>query len=460
MSYSDDDNIVLPEKGVLSYGAILRMTLPVMFGMLAEFIVAIINSAFLSRIDEGPNQGSSMVASGNASLLYITIIMISYGLAGAAQILIARRDGEKNTKGIAETMWNTFVLVGILHVVLFIAIKFGSRYLFDAAVASPVVEEKMNAFMGIRSYGIFFSILEMGFFAYYTGTGKTLPVMFATIVQGATNFLFDYCLIFGHFGFPEMGLEGAAWSTTISDGCAGLTYVLFFVFSKKDIEIKRFFKNKVSGVRIREIVKLGIPLIGQGFVSVGSWTIFFFMIENMGQKQIEISQTIRNFYYICLASVLSFGTVTKTIVSKLLAEKRVDDIKPTMKRIIGCSLFCTFVFTHANFFYPAVVIPIINSHAEILQDTILTLQLVSLAMVMFAVSVALISMISGAGDTKASFMIEFISILLYTIMGWLVTVVYPQPIYLVWCIEYVYFCFMILLALLYLRRGTWKSIKI
>ena len=314
--------------------------------------------------------------------------------------------------------------------------------------------------MGIRIYGIFFSILEIGFFAYYTGRGKTLPVMFATIVQGATNFVLDYGLIFGNFGFPEMGLEGAAWSTAISDGCAGGTYLLFFLFSKKDPEIRRFFKNKISASRLREIVKLGVPLIGQGFVSVGSWTIFFFMIENMGQKQIEISQTIRNFYYICLASVLSFGTTTKTIVSKLLAEKRIEDIRPAMRRIIGCSLFCTFVFTHANFFYPWVVVPLINNHVSILKDTILTLQLVSLAMVMFSVSVALTSMISGSGDTRASFIIEFISILLYTVMGWLVTMVFPQPIYLVWCIEYVYFCFMILLALLYLRKGKWKTIEI
>lgn len=452
---SDSDEIILPEKGVLSYGSILRMTMPVMFGMLAEFIVSIINSAFLSRVD-----GPSFVASGNAGLLYITVIMISYGIAGAAQIIIARRDGEKNSAGIAETMWNTFVLIAVLHVILFFALQFGSTYLFEATVSSPEICTKMSSFMSIRSIGIFFSILEMGFFAYYTGTGRTLPVMFATIVQGGTNFIFDYCLIFGNFGFPEMGLEGAAWSTVISDGCAGLTYILFFVFSKDDPAIKRFFKNKISAVRMKEIVKLGIPLIGQGFISVGSWTIFFFMIENMGQKQIEVSQTIRNFYYVCLASVLSFGTVTKTIVSKLLAEKRVEDIKPTMIRIIGCSLLCTFLFTHANFFYPSVVVPIINSNPVILEDTILTLQLVSLAMVMFSVSVALISMVSGAGDTKASFIIEFISIVLYTVMGWLVTVVFPQPIYLVWCIEYVYFCFMILLAALYLRRGTWKTIKI
>ena len=48
-----DDEVILPEKGVLSYGSILRMTMPVMFGILAEFIVSIINSAFLSRVEIG-----------------------------------------------------------------------------------------------------------------------------------------------------------------------------------------------------------------------------------------------------------------------------------------------------------------------------------------------------------------------------------------------------------------------
>ena len=290
-----DSEVKLPQKGVMSYSSILRMTIPVMFGMLAEFIVYIINSAFLSRVD-----GPSFVASGNAGLMYVSIIMISYGIAGSAQILIARRDGEKNPKGIAEIMWNNFVLIAILHTILFFVLQVGSKPLFDATIASPEIAQKMDSFMGIRSYGIFFSILEMGFFAYYLGIGKTIPVMFATIAQGVTNFIFDYCLIFGNFGFPEMGLEGAAWSTVISDGFAGTTYLLFFLFSKKDNAIKLFYKEKIQTIRLKELIKLGLPLIGQGFISVGSWTIFFFMIENMGQKQIEISQTIRNFYYICL----------------------------------------------------------------------------------------------------------------------------------------------------------------
>lgn len=439
----------------ISYSSILKMTVPVMFGMMAEYIVYIINAAFLSRVD-----GDSFVASGNAGLFYVTLMMVGYGIANSAQIVIARRDGENNLEGLGKLMQNNFALLTFVLTIIFIIVQLFGPFIFHLTVASPVIEEKMNSFLSIRSLGIFFSILELGFFAYYTGRGNTLPVMFATIVQGTTNFIFDYGLIFGNLGMPQMGLEGAAWSTAISDSFSGLTYLLFFYFTTKDKSIRKFYKNKITFSEMKQLLMIGLPLMGQGIVSVGSWTVFFFMIEHLGKEEIEISQTIRNFYYICLASVLSFGTTTKTVVSKLIGEGKQDEVKVAMRRIMICSFGFTLVLTHANFLYPNIVVPIINNNPLILDKTVLTLQLVSLAMIMFSASIALTSMIAGAGDTRTSFLIEFISIAFYLIMGWLVTFVFPQPIHIVWCIEYVYFSLMIFLSILYIRKSKWRTIKI
>jgi len=184
------------------------------------------------------------------------------------------------------------------------------------------------------------------------------------------------------------------------------------------------------------------------------------MIEHMGERPIEISQTIRAFYYVALTSVLAFGTTSKTIVSKLMAEGKTAEVLPTLRRIIFCSLACTLVVTHANFFYPYTAVSVINNNPDILDDTVLTLRIVSLAMLMFAVSNAFTNMVSGTGATRASFMIEFVAILIYLIMAIMVTLVFPQPIHLVWCIEYVYFILMIVAAVYYIRKGKWKTIKV
>ena len=431
------------------------MTIPVMLGMFAEFIVNIINSAFMSRID-----GYSFAAVGNAGLLYVSVMMIAYGIAGAAQIIIARREGEKDYQGISTIMMNNFFIIAILNSLIFIFFQLFAPAIFSATIENSVIGQKMDSFLSIRSFGIFFSILEFGFFAYYTGIGKTMPVMFATIVQGATNFLFDYALMFGHFGFPEMGMEGAAWSTVISDGFAALTYLLCFIFFEKEKHIQKFFKNKINAKKLREIIHLGLPLIGQGFVSVGAWTIFFFLIEHLGQEQLEVSQTIRSFYYLCLAAVLAFGTTTKTMVSKMIAEKRQNEIKPMIFKIILLSLGVTFIASHANFFYPKIAIPIININENVLSDTVLTLRLVSTAMLLFSISMVLTNVIAGSGDTKTSFLIEFAAIVIYLIVAFFITVIYPQPIYIVWCVEYVYFSIMIVASLLYLKSDKWRSIKV
>jgi Na+-driven multidrug efflux pump len=118
------------------------------------------------------------------------------------------------------------------------------------------------------------------------------------------------------------------------------------------------------------------------------------------------------------------------------------------------------VVTHANFFYPYTAVKIINNNPAIIDETVLTLRIVSLAMLMFAISNAFTNMVSGTGATRASFMIEFVAILFYVIMAILVTLVFPQPVHIVWCIEYVYFTLMIIAAVYYIRKGKWKTIKV
>ena len=426
-----------------------------MIGLLAEFVVYMINAAFLSEVNN-----DAFVAAGNGGLLYVTFIMIGYGIAGGSQILIARREGENNFMDCGHIFRHTILLMGIFCMLGFFVFQFLIEPFLQVTVASPAIRDDMHTFLQIRSYGIFFSIIELSFYSFFTGVARTSAVMCATIVQGGTNFLFDYMLIPGNFGFEPMGLEGAAISTLLSDFCSALVYITFVVFDRRNKKYALLKKTTVDKKLIRQILKLSYPLMAQGFLSVGAWTIFFFLIEHLGERQIAISQTIRNVYYLCLIPVLAFGTSTKTFVSTLMAKKQQASVLLNVKRIIALNFLVTLFMIHGIFIYPVTLVSIINDNPELLNDTIFTLRIVAFSMLLFAFTTPLTGLVAGSGDTRRSFLIEFYSIVIYLVATYFVTVVWPQPIQLVWCLEFLYFSLMIFFALNYIRKGKWKTIQL
>jgi Na+-driven multidrug efflux pump len=76
--------------------------------------------------------------------------------------------------------------------------------------------------------------------AFFLANGKTWVVLIAALITAGTNVVLDYVLIFGKAGFPEMGLKGAAWASTIADGAGMLFLAFFLVFSKERKEYKLF----------------------------------------------------------------------------------------------------------------------------------------------------------------------------------------------------------------------------
>jgi multidrug resistance protein, MATE family len=441
-------------KGI-SYKEILSVAFPVMIGSFVQFTVAITDSIFLNRVSS-----IDFNASGNAGMLYVSLFMLVMGIANGSQVIIARREGEKNYPEAGHIFRQSLLILVVASIMAFALLQVINFFLLDEIVASKPTYEKMNAFIKYRSWGFFFAFITLAYQGFYTGIGKTAVIMYYTTITAVLNILLDYLLIFGHWGFPAMGIEGAALASVISEAAA-MVFVIAWTFrSKTVLHYQLFRKIKIHAAAIKEILKLSWPLMLQGFISTGVWTLFFFFIEQMGQDELEISQIIRNFYLIALIPVFGLGAATRTFVSMLIAEKKVEQVIPTVIKIIFLNVLATFLLTHPNLFYPMQAVPFISINESIVPDAALTLQIVTGAMFLLAITSPLLNLLSGAGDTRASFMIEMFAISIYLTGAWLLTIPFPQNITVVWCLEYVYFGTMMLACFWFIRRGKWKKIEV
>jgi putative MATE family efflux protein len=442
-------------KSNLRYSEILSVASPIMVGVFVQFAVIITDSAFLNRVGT-----LEFNASGNAGMLYVTLYMLAMGISSGAQIIIARRDGEKNF-GVAGELFRQTNFVLILNALLFVAlVLISSFFLLPYIVSDIPTMEYMQDFLLVRSWGYLFSLPVLAYQAFYSGIARTRIIMYYTMITAGVNVVLDYCMIFGKFGFPQMGLEGAALATVLSE-VAALAFVFFYARADRsiiDYKIQRRFSPDKK--MIREILNLSWPLMLQGVLSTGTWTVFFFFIEHLGPRNLEISQSIRMFYLIALIPVMGLGVATRTFVSHLISENRTDEVPGSVLKIIFINVIATLLLTLPNLFFPEWVVPVITQNPDILSDTAFTLQVVTGAMFLLAITQPMLNMIAGAGDSKASFRIEASSIFIYFFGAWYFTMYHPQPIHIVWCMEYVYFGFTFIFSLMVIRTGKWKHIQV
>jgi Na+-driven multidrug efflux pump len=132
--------------------------------------------------------------------------------------------------------------------------------------------------------------------ALLVGTNNSRYLVSGTLAETIANILFDYLFIFGHFGFPEMGLNGAAVASIIAE-FTGM-FVIFVVIHYKGIS-QRFslFRHfKWNNSNARQIMSISLPLIFQLAISIISWEFFYILIEHHGQMALAVSNVMRNIF--------------------------------------------------------------------------------------------------------------------------------------------------------------------
>ncbi|MBK9193011.1 MAG: hypothetical protein IPM77_16770 [Crocinitomicaceae bacterium] len=152
----------------LTYKKILSIAVPLMFGTFVQSVVMLTDTAFVSRL----NDTVSFNAVNNAGLIYISLFMLSKGLADGAQILIARKYGEQNLSQVGSLVFHTQILQLILSGLLFLVFFFLSTWFIQFIVKDSPTGESMILFLKYRSWGIFFAGMHATLTAFYIGIGK------------------------------------------------------------------------------------------------------------------------------------------------------------------------------------------------------------------------------------------------------------------------------------------------
>jgi Na+-driven multidrug efflux pump len=222
-------------------------------------------------------------------------------------------------------------------------------------------------------------------------------------------------------------------------------------------EYKLFSKLSFQIITVKQLFQVGWPLMVQGFLSIGTWTIFFMWIEQIGNIELEISQNIRVMYFLAFIPIFGFAATTKTYISQLLGSGQHQEIPKVQRRILILVVGTLLFFFHGGLLYPEALIGLVNPRQDIVIESAAILRQVFPAILIFAFTSVYFNTISGSGNTRASLLIELLCVSLYLLSAYLFIFVFDFSIAQVWYVEYIYFSILALGSLLYLNNFNWKK---
>ena len=422
--------------------------------LLAQNIIQVIDTAFLGRVGE-----VELGASALAGIFYIGIYTLGFGYSMGSQILIGRRNGEKNYRQISDIVVQGLLVLIPAAIILIPIMGYISNAWLPYLFESKEVTAAVNEYLDWRFYGLVFAFTNSMFRAFYIGVAGTKILTLNAIIMALTNVLFDYLLIFGHFGFPEMGIAGAAIASVIAE----LVSTIFFViFTLKTVDLDKygFKKIRIQMSVVKQVLNISVFMMIQYMLSILVWMLFFVFIEKLGERPLAISNIIRSFYTILILPAQALSSSTSTMVSNTIGAGRNSEVLKLLARLVKISLTITAVMMLLVFLFPGVLIQIYTSDPVLIAETIPPMYVLITLLPIFSVGSIFFSALSGTGNTKTALLFELFTLTFYLAYMWWIIVYLQSSVALCWTSEHIYWFFLMTFSYLYLKFGKWQNKKL
>ena len=442
-----------------SYRNILQLALPIGISILIPQLNLLTNTLFLGAYT--PSLGALTTrellgASGIAGIYYLTLVMIGYGLVAGLLMFMSRKAGEEDVPGMGKLFSTGFWLCLSLVAGLILLSVGLTPLLFKMAIHDEAIRLTALSFIQIRYWGLPFVILYQLSNSLFIASGQSKRIIVGSIVQTIVNILFDYLLIFGVGVFPEMGLNGTALASILSEAAYMLVGFGMIFTGKTFTAYKINIWQRPDLDQMKLIFFKSFPLIFQNFLSIGAWEVFFLYIEHLGKAESAVSQILRSVFGVVGVAAWALASTCNSMVSNLIGQGQSDEVIPLIKKIVFVSFSVAFVLGIAIFLFPAWFLGLMTHDEGLVKTGAVSMRIVVMATWMLSVSTICFHGVVGTGNTKMNMVFEIVAILFYLIYVTIVVEVMHLSLAYAWASEFVYWLALFVMSAWYLKRGTWR----
>ena len=446
-------------KKQLTLQDILAIALPMIISQASETIMLFADRLFLSRLGK-----EFMAAAMSGGLTSFTAVSLFGGIVGYTNALVAQYYGAKRLNKCSQSANQAVYLSLFLYPMLFLSIPLVYQF-FKIVGHSPSQLTLEFSYFKILMFGSIFFLLRNSFTGFFLGIGKTKVVMFANIVGMVVNIPANYILIFGKFGFPALGMEGAAIGTLL--GSFVIFLIQFSVYFSRKYRILygtgREFRIRMK--LLHKLIKFGTPAGFETFLNVGAFNIFIQLMHSYSSDVAAAVTIAFNYDLVAFIPMIGLSFATTTITGQQVGANNYEGarlgVKLSMKVGLAYStVMMVFFIIAAGPLVRVFTSGLPGSVTSIESTAIILLRLTSLYTIGDVMQLVFAGALRGAGDTK---FVMIVSVVIHWIFAgisfFLIKVLVVSPI-LMWIFFIIFVLIMGFVMVLRFRTDRWEQIKL
>lgn len=432
---------------------IFAISIPIIGGMVSQNILNLVDAAMVGHLGS-----AAMAAVGISSFLNFMAVALFMGLATGVQVIVARRLGQKREHEAAVPLNGSILLNFIfalpVSILLYLSVPSFITYLIE----DPEVVTQAQPYMEMRLAGITAIAINFCFRGFWSGIKQTHYYMWVLFVMHALNILLNYALIFGNFGFPELGVLGAGMGTTIS---MVLGSICHFVLCLKKGHKYGFMHGLPSMQSIKDMVKLSVPASLQQLFFAAGFTMLFWIIGKVSTDSLAAANVITNLTLVAILPCIAFGMSASTLVSESLGRKDQDDAYKWAWDVSVIAMLVVAVIGIPLLVIPVPILSLFLVEEGALQVAKVPLQIVAIGLPLEALGMVMMSALMGAGATKVTMRVSMgMQWILFIPMAWILGPMLGYGLTAIWLAQFIYRGSQTFIYALIWNKKNWRNISV
>ncbi len=382
----------------------VNLAVPVMAAQLGQVMVGVADNIMVGQVGYIPLAGASL---GNA--IFYFFMTFGLGVSFAITPLVGFADGEGNKKQCGQVLRHGLFVNSILGVLLFILVLGSANYLHLFGQEQAVVELAIP-YMYVIGLSMIPFLVFQSFRQFSEGLSMTKVPMVVSVSMNVLNIILNYLLIYGKFGFPELGLLGAGIATLIARTIMAIVMIAYVLGSRKFTPylVGLGLKN-LDYKLIKDLLRIGVPAGFQFVFEVGAFSMAAIMMGWINASTQAAHQIAINMASISYMTVAGLGAAAAIRVGNQLGKKNYKVMKKAALTLMAMGTVLMVVFA-TGFILGKDMLPLLyNDQPEVVSVASSLLIMAALFQLSDGVQVISLGALRGMKDVKIPTLITFLA---------------------------------------------------
>jgi len=401
-----------------------------------------------------------------AGMLNFSMTSIFMGTAGYLSTFVAQYYGAKRYHRIGPALWQGVYVSLMGGLVMVCAIPFAEP-IFRLVGHGPLVQQNEVAYFQILCLGGGAYAASYALSGFFSGRGKTWPVLWVNVATTVVNLILDYALIFGHWGFPDLGIRGAGIATVVAGGFSLLTFFALLCSRSNNDTFHTIKGWRLERDLFVRLLRYGFPSGVQFFLEMAGFTAFVLLVGRLGIASLAATNIAFNINTLAFMPMIGCGIAVSVLVGQYLGGDKSDHAQSVvysgfhLTLVYMISIAAAYVLVPDVFVAPFALGADPGGFSEIYGYSVILLRFVAVYSVFDTMNIIFCSAIKGAGDTRYVMLITVIlSVFAFVVPVYLTVVIFEFGLMVAWVFATAY---IILLGFIFYFRflgGKWKTMRV